>query len=193
MDYYNSLNNLKELKYKIFTSKYSISEIYRFLQDFTKQEKLPYVENNLLVFEIFYLLTLIKDLPPLIKANLNIIPIKILAISNDNNLSFDKGNNKSLIDNNNCLTDLQQKMIKKWSPFAKKDNPTLQYPEPGEYGNVFFTDTETVPGHTYKSNVQIDSEGNIISFLQGPVELTSAENYEEIYTELANQLFDFQK
>lgn len=192
MEYYNQIDNLKKLKEKILTKTVAEIELLDFLKDFNKQQVLNNLESNLLSFEIYYLAKLIKTLSPLLLINLDVIPVRLISAEQKGcNLNIIKETKE--INKNDSLADLKEKIIQKWSPFKKEDNPGLIYPAPGADGNVRFNENDLVPGESYFCDVKIDSEGNILDFISGPTKIIQAESYEEIYNGLVGQLFDFQK
>lgn len=201
MVYYNSENNLRELKNKILASKVSDTEILEFIQDINNTTNFNNVSCNLLVLEIYILLKRIGNFIPMIDISLERIPAAIIfSDSKETAVQATAAKPVTRCDCNKpkCDADidddeLKLKIINVWSPFKKDADDGLKFPAPGETGNVFFTDEGTIPGKKYHCEVQIDSEGNILKFLSGPTEILSAENYEEIYAGLVGQLFDFQK
>lgn len=196
MVYYNSENNLRELKKKILTSKVSDTEILDFIQDINNTMTFDNISCNLLILEIYILLKRIGNFIPMIDISLDRIPAAIILRSGKTaTVEEPKRCDCAAAKDNMEIDDdeLKLKIINIWSPFKKHADDGLKFPNPGETGNVFFTDENAVPGKKYHCEVQIDSEGNILKFLSGPTEILSAENYEEIYAGLVGQLFDFQK
>lgn len=159
------------------------------------------VLNNLLVFEIFYSLKTIDSFIPLIQISLDAIPAKIILntdydINNTENKELESISQELKFSNSNKdidMEELKKALIKKYSPFKKEDHPEIKYPKPGEQNNLYFYDSEIIPGKEFQCLVLIDSEGNIIRFVRDPLEMLTDADYDEIYGGLVGQLFDFQK
>ena len=47
--------------------------------------------------------------------------------------------------------------------------------------NLYFSDSEIIPGKEFQCLVLIDSEGNIIRFIRDPLEMLTNADYDEIY------------
>lgn len=214
MEYYRSISNLQELKIKILTMKVQETDIVEFIQDINKQTTFDDVNSNLLLFEIYYLLT-VSDMNfiPMIKMSLNALPYRI--ITNNEDLNENKVSSKvSISEVNekvptiatkccdepkcNCGTDsdvdlnkLKAAIIKKWV-FSPSAFPDVKRPAMGELGNVQFIEEDLIPGKRFSVNANIDYEGNIISFLSGPTEMLNYDSYQDIYAGLVGQLFDIE-
>lgn len=191
MDNYNSINNLKDFKDKILIAEASEADIVKFIEFVSSTEMFNDTEKKLTIFEIWYLLTM-TDHSALVNALLPTIPAKI--IFTESNLIKEKENNNiaAAHECKNCddMDDLAKRLIAKWSPFDAEHYPNLKRPEPGATGNVFFDDTDIIPGKIITANARIDHMGNILDFLSGPTEVITCNDYEEIYAGLVGQIFD---
>lgn len=216
MEYYRSIANLQQLKVKLLTMTVQESEIVEFIQDINKQTTFDNTASNLLIFEIYYLLTVSDmNLIPLIKMSLNAIPYRIIANSealNEDEAPVKVSESKvektptiakepaKCCDEPECtcgadsevdINKLKAAMIKKWV-FSPSAFPDVKRPPMGELGNVQFIEEELVPGKKFSVNANIDHEGNIISFLSGPTEMLNYDSYQDIYAGLVGQLFDIE-
>lgn len=198
MEYYRSIANLKTLKKNILISAATEAEIIEFIKDLNTTPVFNLIENNLLVFEIYYLLKQTYQSTPFVALSLDTIPTKIIFADHDfpsdevaiAPQACDASKEEESCDNNPTI---EQLIIAKWSPFRKENNPNLRYPAPGQLGDVQFTADNIMPDKQYHCEVIIDSEGNIINFSRPPFELITCENYEQIYAGLVGQLLEYQQ
>lgn len=219
MEYYRSINNLQQLKVKLLTMTVQETEIVEFIQDMNKQTVFDDVNSNLLIFEIYYLLT-VSDMNfiPMIKMSLNALPYRIIADTEnfDNNTSTAEVKEvrkaipdpvmTAIADSIKCCNEpeckcgndsevdinkLKASIIKKWV-FSPTAFPDVKRPPMGELGNVQFIEEDLIPGKRFSVNANIDYEGNIISFLSGPTEMLNYNSYQDIYAGLVGQLFDIE-
>ena len=216
MEYYRSINNLQQLKVKLLTMTVQEAEIVEFIRDMNKQTAFDDVHSNLLVFEIYYLLT-VSDMNfiPLIKMSLDALPYRIIAETSDEGeivIPKETHNVKEVeatpaakptvkcCDEPECscgtdsdvdLNKLKAAIIKKWV-FSPTNFPDVKRPAMGELGNVQFVEEELIPGKKFSVNANIDWEGNIITFLSGPTEMLNYDSYQDIYAGLVGQLFDIE-
>jgi hypothetical protein len=212
MEYYRSINNLQQLKVKLLTMTVQEAEIVEFIQDMNKQTAFDDVNSNLLVFEIYYLLT-VSDMNfiPLIKMSLDALPYRIITeTTNEEDIVVpekaddvkevevipavkccDEPECKCGADSDVDLNKLKAAIIKKWV-FSPTNFPDVKRPSMGELGNVQFVEEELIPGKKFSVNANIDWEGNIITFLSGPTEMLNYDSYQDIYAGLVGQLFDIE-
>lgn len=212
MEYYRSINNLQQLKVKLLTMTVQEAEIVEFIQDMNKQTAFDDVQSNLLVFEIYYLLT-VSDMNfiPLIKMSLDALPYRIITeTTNEEKIVVpekaddikeaevipavkccDEPECKCGTDSDVDLNKLKAAIIKKWI-FSPTNFPDVKRPAMGELGNVQFVEEELIPGKKFSVNANIDWEGNIITFLSGPTEMLNYDSYQDIYAGLVGQLFDIE-
>lgn len=198
MEFYNSTTNLKELLKKILTSEASSLDIINFIQDINQQATFNSIESNLLVLEIYIVLTKSEYVNiPLINLSLETIPAKIIFSNSMENMATPKLST-AVPQNNNCcdqeqmsLKDKYNSLKEKWK-FPPDQFPGLKYPPAGDTGNMFFVDDTVIPGKSFRCEAIIDHEGNIVCFPRDPVEILSEDSFDEIYAGLAKELFDFQ-
>lgn len=218
MEYYRSIDNLQQLKEKLLSMTVKETEVVEFIQDMNKQTTFDDITSNLLVFEIYYLLT-VSDMNfiPMIKMSLNALPYRIIVSTEDlinNELPVATNITKAkelpiptpAVESAkccdepecNCETDsevdinkLKAAIIKKWV-FSAAKFPDVKRPSMGELGNVQFIEEDLIPGKRFSVNANIDYEGNIISFLSGPTEMLNYSSYQDIYAGLVGQLFDIE-
>lgn len=196
MEYSNRLDNLKDLLKKLLSNKATDNDIIAFCQDINSCDNTDDMACGYYILSIYIILSEynINDLPslnlPLVKYILSSIPAKVI-LGKEPKQKSSNINEKVILD---CdIEDLKQKLIKKWSPFRPEDNPTVKYPPKGEITNLYFKDYDLIPGKTFQCEVFIDSEGNIIRFKGDPIEMLTADNYEEIYSGLVGKLLEYQE
>lgn len=204
MENNNSRDYLKNLLNKILINNFTEQEIIDFINQVLNKNFSN--DDYLIIIEIIYLLKFQSlNLIPLISLNLDYIIQKIIFNNIDNDVyQKDKENiiKKESKNENSVNWDIntpegfikfREYQKKKFSPFKKEKNPNLKYPEPGHQVNMYFIDNTSIPNKKFRSEVLIDSDGNITDFLNGPNEICDATNYNEIYKGLVGQLFDYQK
>lgn len=197
MENNNTKLYLKKLLDKILVNDFTQQEIINFIAQITEQKDIDN-ENNLIIIEIIYLLKLqSQNLIPLIVLNLDNIVQRIIINNKiiDNKQSIEKNNEPKDWDINSAdgFNKFREYQKKKYSPFSKEENPTLKFPKPGEKIDMQFIDDTSIPGRKFRSNVLIDHDGNIVEYLSGPTEICEAIDYNEIYSGLIGQIFDYQK
>ena len=195
MEYYHSINNLNQLKNKILAASVNADEIIAFIKEINELTVLDRVENNLLVFEIYYLLKKIGGFIPLVDLSLDAVPAKIILTNVTDEKSFIANNKDNEEHTCDCpqTDDISSAIIAKYSPFSPHLNPYLIYPEPGKVGNMQFVAEGITGDSRFQCDVNIDHEGHIVGFNKPPFELTRCTDYEQIYAGLVGQLLEYQK
>lgn len=195
----NSTIYLKDLLKNILTTKASDQEILQFIQFCSTDYDFSDIEKNLLILEIYIVLKRTNNFIPLIDFSLDALPEKIILKSGIVSNKKENVENVPKCDipyTSNTTQDLErfrQTVIDHYSPFLPSKNPGIVYPAAGEIGNLFIEDRELVPGKHFSSEVLIDHDGNIVSFIKGPTEIIDTEDYDQIYQGLVGQLFTYQQ
>lgn len=91
------------------------------------------------------------------------------------------------------MSEVKKRIIECYSPFTPEQNPTVQFPPPGEKYNLYIPNITIIPEKVYNAEVLIDSNGNIVDFLGDPIEQLNTDDYRDIYNGLVGQLFKFQE
>lgn len=195
MECSNRLDNLKDLLKKLLSNKATDNDIIIFCQDMNTCDSIDDIAYGYYILSIYIILSKynVNDLPslnlPLVKYILDSIPAKVIFGKEPTQ----KSSKEEKISEDYDIEDLKQKLIKKWSPFRPENNPSIKYPSKGEITNLYFKDYDLIPGKTFQCEVFIDSEGNIIRFKGDPIEMLTADNYEEIYSGLVGKLLEYQE
>lgn len=194
MEKYLTIDNLQQLKSDLLTLKATNSDISDFLRAMEDVVDFSDDEFRATVLEICYLLQLTNTDIPLLKLTLQALLARIILRSTELDLEESTNDNAVIqkCETKSEVANLKQLIINKYSPFSRDGR--LIFPDEGDFGNVQFVATEIdSTGKEYKCDVQIDHNGNILKFLQGPIEMIVNQDYESIYAGLIGKLLEYQK
>lgn len=179
--------NIEKLFKQIIVNSASEQDIFNFLNNLNS---IYNKDNALLIFKILYLLKLNKNLSPLL----------ILSVDSCfNNLFFEENQNQKIEVKKQYSIDLTKSLreqfnnIKDYRSFPPSENPDLKYPKKGDNLILYYTEEDLIPNKKFKCTVLIDSDGNIVEFVNDPIEIYDEIDYETIYAGLAGKLFELDK